>query len=140
MKLTHKVGRRMRKYGYSARGLHLSLGFQNGNWWSKGRDTKSLMYSTSDIFYHAKKMLHEVHIPDLATNISVSVYGLEKTDPEQMSIFGGSRLDSKALSDACDGINDRYGDYTIVPALMSNMDDIILDRIAFGSIKDAEGV
>jgi len=45
-------------------------------------------------------------------------------------------MDNKALSDACDSINDRYGEYTIVPALMANMEDLILDRIAFGSVKD----
>jgi len=59
-----------------------------------------------------------------------------QAEPEQLSIFGGSRMDGKALSDACDSINDRYGEYTIVPALMANMEDLILDRIAFGSVKD----
>ncbi len=136
MKLVHKVGRRLRKQGYSARGIHLSISFQNGNYWSKGQDTKTLMYSTGEIFYHAKKMLSMVVIPDKATNISVSVYGLVATEPEQLSVFGGTRLDSKALSDACDIINDRYGNFTITSALMAGMDDLILERIAFGSVKD----
>jgi DNA polymerase-4 len=136
MKLSHKVGRRMRKYGYSARGIHLSIGFMNGYWWSRSQDTKSLMYSNEDIFFYARKMLKQVYIIDLATNISVSVYGLVLTEPEQLSIFGGTRLDDKALADACDAINDKWGEYTVVNALMANMDDLILDRIAFGSVKD----
>jgi DNA polymerase-4 len=136
MKLCYKVGRRMRKYGYSARGIHFSLAFQNGYWWSKSKDTKTLMYSDQDIFYHAKKMLNQIYLMDVATNISVSVYGLVRTEPEQLSIFGGTRLDSKALSDACDLINNRWGEYTVASALMANMDDLILDRIAFGSVKD----
>ena len=78
-------------------------------------------------------MLQDVYISDYATHISISVYGLVKSDPEQISIFGGTRLDEKALSDACDEINDRYGEYTITSALMANMDGLILDRIAFGS-------
>jgi DNA polymerase-4 len=134
MKLTHKVGRRMRKYGYASKGIHLSVLFQNGYWWSKSRDTKTFMYSNQDIFFFAKKMLSGIVIPDLATNISVSVYGLVSVTPEQMSIFTGSKQDGKALSDACDAINDRYGDYTIFPALMVGMEDLILDRIAFGSV------
>lgn len=136
MKLSHKVGRRMRKYGFSAQGVHLAVGFQNGYWWSQSRKTNSLMYSNSDIYFYAKRMLAEIYIPDLATNISISVYGLVSTDPEQISIFGGTRMDNKVLSDACDNINDRWGDYTIFPALMAGMDDLILDRIAFGSVKD----
>ena len=136
MKLTHKVGRRMRSYGYSARGMYLALGFRDGNWWSKGYDTKTLMYSNQDIYHYAKKLLLAAYIPDVATHISVSVYGLVRLKPEQLSIFGGTRMDNKALSDACDSINDRYGEYTIVPALMANMEDLIIDRIAFGSVKD----
>ena len=94
------------------------------------------MYSNADIYRHAKKLLYEAYISDKATHISVAVYGLVQAEPEQLSIFGGSRMDGKALSDACDSINDRYGEYTIVPALMANMEDLILDRIAFGSVKD----
>lgn len=136
MKLTYKVGRRLRKYGFSARGIYLSLGFQDGYSWSKGCDTHSLMYSNDDIYRHAKKLLHEAYISDKATHISVAVYGLVQTEPEQLSIFGGTRMDGKALSDACDAINDRYGDYTVVPAVMMGMEDLIIDRIAFGSVKD----
>lgn len=136
MKLCHKVGMRMRRQGYSARGIHLSVGFQNGYWWSKSEDTHGLMYSNHDIYHHARKLLTRIVIPDLATHISVSVYMLVATDPEQLSVFGGTRLDSKPLADATDKINDRYGNYTLMAASMIGMEDIILDRIAFGSVKD----
>ncbi len=136
MKLCHKVGRRMRGQGFCASGIHLSLSFKNGSWWSKGQGTKAIMYSNQDIYFHAKQLLLQIAIPDLATNIAVSVYGLVKTEPQQLSIFGGTRLDSRALSDACDKINDRYGDFAIHGALMAGMDDLILERIAFGSVKD----
>ena len=69
--------------------------------------------------------------------MSVSVYGLIRLKPEQLGLFDGSRMDSKALSDAYDNINDRYGEYTLVPALMANIEDLVLDRIAFGSVKDS---
>jgi DNA polymerase-4 len=136
MKLCHKVGRRMRRQGFSAYGIHLSLGFQTGDWWSKSWNTETLMYSNFDIYYHANKLLGQVVIPGLATHISVSVYSLVPTDPEQLSIFGGTRMDSKGLADAADSINDRYGDYTLVPAAMAGMESLIIDRIAFGSVKD----
>lgn len=136
MKLCHKVGRRMRKQGYSARGIHLSIGFQSGHWWAKSRRIDALMYSSQDIYLQAKQLLGQAVIYSLATHISVSVYALVSVDPEQLSIFGGTRLDGKALSDATDTINDRYGDFTIMSAALVGMEDIILDRIAFGSIKD----
>jgi DNA polymerase-4 len=136
MKLTHKVGRRMRSYGFAARGIYLALWFRDGYGWKQGYDTKTLLYSHQDIYHYAKKLLLAAYISDVVTHISVSVYGLVRLEPEQLSLFDGSRMDHKALTDACDSINDRYGEYTIVPALMANMEDLILDRIAFGSVKD----
>src|SRR5207248_2548676 len=66
MKLTHKVGRRLRSYGYSARGMYLALGFRDGNWWSRGYETKTLLYSNLDIYHYAKKLLLAAYIPDEA--------------------------------------------------------------------------
>jgi len=42
----------------------------------------------------------------------------------------------KRVSDAVDGINNRYGEFVITPALMMEMQGTILDRIAFGQVKD----
>jgi hypothetical protein len=41
-----------------------------------------------------------------------------------------------AVSEAMDKINDRRGEFVIIPALMMGMDDVILDRIAFGGVKE----
>ncbi len=37
---------------------------------------------------------------------------------------------------AADLVNDKYGEFTIVPATMANMQDVILKRVAFGSVRD----
>ena len=39
-----------------------------------------------------------------------------------------------------DEINDTWGEFVIMPALMSGMDKIILDRIAFGGVKELEEI
>ena len=44
--------------------------------------------------------------------------------------------DTVHLAHASDIVNDRYGEFTIVPALMANMQDTILKRVAFGSVKE----
>jgi hypothetical protein len=43
---------------------------------------------------------------------------------------------SHAVADAMDQINDKYGEFVITPALMMGMDEVILDRIAFGGVKE----
>jgi DNA polymerase IV len=52
-----------------------------------------------------------------------------------LSIKNASRV-----SEAMDKINDRWGEFVIMPALMMGMDDIILDRIAFGGVKELEEI
>jgi hypothetical protein len=44
------------------------------------------------------------------------------------------------VAEAMDKINDRWGEFSITPALMMDMDEIILDRIAFGGVKELEEI
>jgi hypothetical protein len=48
---------------------------------------------------------------------------------EQLELFSSPL---HAVSEAMDKINDRWGKFVITPALMMGMQDVILDRIAFG--------
>jgi DNA polymerase-4 len=136
MKLCEKTGRRLRKGDYVAGGIHIFLMFENRQYWSKGKKLKHDVYSTQDIFLAAQRLLNEVVIPARATNISVSVFNLHVASPEQLGLFDDSRLDTRSLAKAADNVNDRYGEFTVVPAIMANMQDIILKRVAFGSVRD----
>lgn len=133
MKLCEKTGRRLRKHGSNAGGIHLWLNFENYMYWAKGRKTKAMIYSTQDIYLHAQKLMNEAQIPARVTNIGVSVFNLSPADPAQLGLFDDSRLDTRSLARAADMINDRYGEFTLVPASMANMQDVILKRVAFGS-------
>jgi hypothetical protein len=37
-----------------------------------------------------------------------------------------------------DDIDDRWGEFVVTPALMMGMDNIVLDCISFGDVKDLE--
>jgi len=37
-----------------------------------------------------------------------------------------------------DKVNDQYGEFTIIPALMMKSDNLALDRIAFGGVRELE--
>jgi hypothetical protein len=45
-----------------------------------------------------------------------------------------------AVSEAMDKVNDRWGEFVITPALMIGMDDIILDWISFGGVKELQEI
>jgi len=134
MKLCEKAGRRMRKADYIAGGIHLWLNFESRTYWAKGRKIKHEVYSTQDIFLVAQRLLNEAIIPCKVTNIGVTVFNLRPFRPEQLGLFDDSRLDTNSLARASDLVNDRYGEFTLVPALMANMQDVIIKRVAFGSV------
>jgi len=135
MKLSEKTGRRLRAHGSYASGVHISMSFDNHTSWGLGNKTKTAMYSTQDIYAQVKELLLQAPIPSPVTNISMTVYDLTPSDPTQIGLFDDSRLDTRSIAQASDIINDRYGEFTLVPALMANMQDTILKRVAFGNIK-----
>jgi hypothetical protein len=65
--------------------------------------------------------------------MGVTVFNLYPGQPVQLGLFDDSRLDTRSLAKAADMVNDKYGEFTIVPALMANMQDVILKRAAFGA-------
>ncbi len=118
--------------------------------WSHGEKVAHRLYSTADIYDAAKRLLYQADIPLNVKVLSITVFGLEDWDPVQMSLFeqnddwgreiGDSNYRSyeagKRVSDAVDAINNRYGEFIVTPATMLDMSGEILDRIAFGQIRD----
>lgn len=136
MKLSEKVGRRLRKHGYTAHGAHLMLGFTDGRYYAKGRKQPSDIYSTQDIFIALQRLLDSAVIQCPISRISVTIYSLEKASLNQVGLFDDTRLDRRKLARASDEVNDRYGEFTLIPALMADMQNVILKRVPFGSVRD----
>ena len=134
MKLCEKAGRRLRQQDYQANGIQFWMTFENRAYYSKRQHLHSTIYSTPEIYYQANKLLLYAQMPARVTNIGVSVFDLSPTSPRQLGLFDDSRLDNRSLAVAADVVNDRYGEFTLVPALMANMQDVILKRVAFGSV------
>ena len=70
-------------------------------------------------------------------NLAVSVYNLIPSTSEQLELFASP---THAVSEASDKINGKWGEFVITPALMLGMEDIILDRISFGGVKELEEI
>ncbi len=136
MKLCEKTGRRLRKHDYQASGVFLGLGFENGTWWGKSKRSKSYLYSTQDIYLHCVRLMRTVSFPARVVHINISVFGLVPATPVQLGLFDGTRLDTRSLAIASDRVNNRYGEYTVIPATMANMQDTIIKRVPFGSVRD----
>lgn len=112
MKLCEKVGRRLRKKNFCARGIHLYLGFAHISnkegvvsgkgphekpigfenmhtlrSWHEGHRLNHRLYATSDIFEAVRHLLYRAEIVSDVRIIAITAYDLEPWDPEQLSIF-----------------------------------------------------
>ncbi|MEM6997970.1 MAG: hypothetical protein AAF413_03620 [Patescibacteria group bacterium] len=120
MKLCEKVGRRLRRKGYYAHGIHLYLGFEQFKdglpkevaerygygkhnvaagfettpylkSWHEGRKLSCRLYSSRDVFTAAKQLLHLADIPANVKIMSVNVYDIRPWSPEQTNLFEDQR-------------------------------------------------
>jgi DNA polymerase-4 len=117
MKLCEKVGRRLRKKNFCARGIHVYLGFEaykdtvdlpyaaytdtrrtdvgttgfdnvhRLRSWHEGHRLEHRLYAGADIFHATRTILNKAEIHSRVKLIAITVYDLEPWDPEQMSIF-----------------------------------------------------
>jgi DNA polymerase-4 len=136
MKLSEKTGRRLRKHDYQAYGVYLGVAFDNNTWWGKSRRTKAPIYSTQEIYIQLMRLFNQIEFPSKATHVNIAVFDVEPATPIQIGLFDGTRLDTKSLARASDKINDRYGEFTLIPARMANMQHVIIKRVPFGSVRD----
>jgi DNA polymerase IV len=135
MKLCEKTGRRLRRAAYAAHGVHVSCVYTDFSFWHTGRKVDVPLYTTQEIYLKALRLLNQSGYTKRVRNLAVSVYDLIPQHSEQLELFATK---SHAVAEAMDKINDKYGEFVITPALMLGMDDTIIDRIAFGGVKELE--
>ncbi|MCL4374853.1 hypothetical protein M1523_03245 [Patescibacteria group bacterium] len=136
LKLCEKLGRRMRHAGQAATGLRLHLIYADRTAWQRGQKFTQPLYSTQEIFTKASWIFDQQPGKKTVAKLSVSCYALLPHRSPQPGLFPDPMAEkSQRLSAALDKINDRYGEYTIAPALMMQMDNYVRDRIAFGAVR-----
>jgi len=142
MKLCEKMGRRLRKACLTARGIHVSCNYRDGGYWHTGRKTSEDLYTTRELYDAAMKVFRERARGKIVTKISVHCFNLSSGAREEVRLFEMREdLDKKRLrrvSDALDILNDKYGEFTVSPALMMDMESTVVDRIAFGAVREIQ--
>lgn len=140
MKLTEKMGRRLRRNGYMADGIHIGLVYTDLTYWHMGRLFHTPMYTTQDLYTKALLLLNRQPIWKKVREIGVSCYDLIPAKPEQQSLFDEGQEEKKKLQEAIDAVNDTYGEQVLTPGLMMGMKDSIVDRVSFGGVKELEDI
>jgi len=139
LKLCKKMGRRLRAKEYTAKGIRLWFSYKDHTSWHRGSTMYQEMYTTMELYRSAQFIYNAQPEKKIITHMGVSCYQLNKGNERQLSLFENDSLKARKVSDAADNINDVYGEFTVIPGSMMQMDNIILDRIAFGGVREMEG-
>lgn len=132
MKLCEKMGRRLRQSAQLTSGIHLGILYQDYSFWHKGKKINQSISSTKELFNNIMLLFYLQPRIKIVSKISVSCFSLTQKDNLQLSLIDFGEEKNNKISEALDKINDRFGEFTITPAVMMGMKDTVVDRIAFG--------
>ena len=136
-KLVTKMGSRLRRAGYNARGVHLAVSYRDGSFWHKGITFSKVFFDSRNIYKEAFKMLSFSPYRKPVRNLAVSCFNLLKSEVSQLELFDD--IEGKLnLVKAIDKINERWGDFVVIPARMLTASNAVPDRVAFGNVKELE--
>lgn len=128
--LVMKMGRRLRKDGYTATGIGISLLFRDNTYWHTQEKLTVSVFADIDFYNRMRCMLRGA--PDRPVRIlAIVCYQLEHNIYDQMSLLPEENK-KRNLTVAIDKVQERFGDFVITPGRMMGMPQRVLDRIAFG--------
>lgn len=136
-KLVQKTGQRLRKAGYRVRGIHLSLLYRDFSYWHQGVTLPKTIFDSREIYQEAFRILCRSPYKKAVRNLAVSCFNLVKASSLQLDLFTDT-IKKEKITQAIDQVNSRWGDFIITPARMLGTKRLVLDRIAFGNVKELE--
>lgn len=137
-KLVEKTARRLRRAGYKARGVHVSLNYRDGTYWHHGHLTDKVLFDSRDIFKETHRiMCRSPYLGKEVAIIAESLFDIFSEGLTQLDLFDDISKKEKLYS-AVDEIIDRWGEFVITPARVLCAKKHVHDRIAFGGVKELE--
>jgi len=131
-KLVAKTGVRLRRAGYGAQGIHLGIFYRDGSFWHRGLSYPEAFFDSRDIFKKAALLLQIAAPVKPIREMAVSVFDLERRNSLQLNLFADAQKKSQLVA-SIDAINLRWGDFTLIPAIMLRAKELVPDRIGFQS-------
>ncbi len=137
LKLTEKMGARVRQGGYKAGGVHLSLSFRDGRHWGHGVTLGREIFDSRDIFQELVKVLSQCPVKKPVRVVAVTCFDLQPAGPTQLELFKNVAKQEDVVK-AMDSVNQKWGSFVVSPAKMMSAKELVQDRIAFGNVKELE--
>lgn len=135
MKLCEGMGRKLRGKGLCARGIYIGCYFTSGQSWHARKKLTTRLFTTAELFERALGLLEQRPFEAVVHSLFVTCYGLEPADSRQMALFETADVKRWKLMDAADAVNNKYGEFTVMPATMANTEHLAPTKIPFGTTK-----
>ena len=135
-KLVEKMGARLRKAGYKAKGVHISLMYADHDYWHKGVTLSRFIFDSRDIYKEMLRILLEAPARPVR-KLAVSCFNITKEQVVQLDMFTDI-LRQEEFVRAIDKTNRRWGEFVLTSARMMDTTKLAPDRIAFGGVKELE--
>lgn len=131
--LCESVGTRLRGQGLVARGVFVYVKTDDRQYWHARHMAQLPFYTDQAIYHQACHLLAQA--PTGIREIGVSCYELSRDNDPQLSLFGDQLAQERAVTEAIDDINKRYGERTIHAASTLDTNRIVKQKIPFGSTR-----
>lgn len=137
--LCESVGMRMRKQGLSARGIYVGTrtfgmeGDRRRSYWHATHVSQTPFFSDKTIYSLARQLF--IHAPPNIRDINVHCYLLQHEEPTQVSLFADQIACERAVTNAVDELNHRYGEHTVHAASTLKTGPFVKTKIPFGSTR-----
>jgi DNA polymerase-4 len=144
MKLCEKMGRRMRRDKTAAYGIHIGIIYDDYSYWHRGKKFKRDMFTTEELYEKAILVFNMKPKNSIVAKLSVGCYDLVESTRSQENLLDCIEdiieKKKRKVTVARDCINDKFGEFTIIPGNMLGMENVVIDRIAFGGVKELEDI
>jgi len=125
-----KMGKRLRDAGCTARGVGIVCVLADGGSWHETVKKDTSLFSDWDFWRCIQIMLKNA--PDMRVRlVAVTCWDLSKNLYQQTTLFNEEDKKER-MTRAVDAVSNRWGIFTLVPARLLQLDQQVLDRIAFG--------
>ena len=111
LRLSERVGRRARRYGYIGRKVTLTVRYGDFSTFTKQAALPMGTNDTGEIYRFAAAILNGIRLKTTVRLLGISLSDFGK---DQMSLFEETGREKKAaLAKAVDAVNDRFGEHTM---------------------------
>jgi hypothetical protein len=124
----------------SAKGVHVGCGYIDGSYGHRGKTFDDELFTTDELYKKVMLVFNSQPVLKVVTHLEIHCFDLQDAPYMQESLFETTRERKRKVSKALDTINDTWGEWTIYSARMFGRSKEIIDRIAFGGVKDLEEI